>query len=103
MEQIKKYLDENLDGMVESHLMAWFTKEYLGKSKNCIEFHMGTHDDSLEIEGAEGVLKRELNADEESYLIDIFHEAVINNMEFNNNIAVGFWNTLEQLEVCGRG
>jgi hypothetical protein len=100
MEQVKKYLDENLEGLVESHLSAWFIKEYLGKSRDCIELHIRTHDDSLEIESAQERLKRELSYDEEDYLIETFHKAVIENMEFNNNIAVGFWDTLEQLVVC---
>jgi len=101
MKRVKKYLDKNLEGMVESHLMVWFATQYLGKSKDIIKLHIKTHDDSLEIEEVQEELKRELSSNEEAYLIDRFHNAVIEAMEYNNNIAIGFWDTLEQLIVCG--
>ena len=103
MEDIEFYLNENLEGMVESHLMVWFWSEYHGKLKEDVIAHMKTHDDSLEIESAEEELKRELLIEEESFLIKEFKEGVVDCIEFVNSVAIGFWNTLDELETCGKG
>ena len=102
VEAIELYLNKNLDGMVESHLMGWFFSEYHGKLKENVVFHLGTQDESVELEAAANQLQRELLSEEEYFLSERFKEAVVERIEFVNGVAVGFWNSLEVLVTCGK-
>ena len=96
---LQDYLTQsNLDGMAESHLSCWIER-YKGMGKQAVADDLGlNHDDCLEIEDTEEVLQRKLNDEEIEYLIDKFHDAIINNINFlNGGGANGYWDTCGDL------
>ncbi len=75
---LKDYLNNSLEGMAESHLDAWKDR-YFGYTKKRLEWDLElNHDDSLEIESAEEMLKRKLSDNEKNYLVKQFHKEIIN-------------------------
>lgn len=85
------------EGMAESHHMSWFSR-HIGQSKEEIIFDLKVnHDDSLEIENTENELERKLTDFEIDYLIEVFHNSIIDNTEFINNTVVGWWDTCGDL------
>ena len=75
--QEKEFLEENLEGMAESHIDCWKDR-YFGYSKLDLEHDLSVnHDDSLEIENAETSLNRKLTDNETNYLINQFHKEVV--------------------------
>jgi hypothetical protein len=69
--------NEYLTNMAESHIECWKDR-YFRKSKKDIKFDLQVnHDDSCEIERVEEDLKRPLTDDENSMLITLFHNKVI--------------------------
>ena len=81
------------EGMAESHLSVWFAR-HRGQSKEELKFDLEhEHDDSLELENTESELDRKLTDKEGEYVSKIFHEAVIDNIEFKNDIVVAWYDT----------
>ncbi len=92
---LQDYLTESsLNGMAESHLSAWMSR-YYGMNKEDIEFDLNVnHDDSLEIEYTEEMLSRKLNGEEIDFMVDKFHDAIIDNINFlSGGGANGWWDT----------
>lgn len=76
-QDLKEFLNKNLDAMAESHLECWKNR-YFGYPKRRLEQDLEfNHDDSLEIEEAEDHLKRELADHEKEYLVTQFHKEVV--------------------------
>lgn len=76
-QDLKNYLNGNLEDMAESHLDAW-KERYFGYTKRKLAFDLEiNHDDSLEIENTEWHLQRQLSDGEKEYLIRQFHKEVI--------------------------
>ena len=81
------------EGMAESHLLLWFAR-HRGQSKEELKFDLEhEHGDSLELENTESELDRKLTDKEGEYVSKIFHEAVIDNIEFKNDIVVAWYDT----------
>lgn len=94
----RKFIDKGTHYFSEGHLEVWFTEKYLGQTKDDIHYMLSSeHDDSLEIENAENELERELKDKEKSFLSTYFIGSVIENIEFSNDIAVGYWDSLDKL------
>jgi hypothetical protein len=86
------YTDEHLIGSAEGHLSGWFKTQYQGKSKEDCMFNLRTnHDNSLEIEHVEEALKRKLTPEEQDYVVEKFHKAVIKQIDFEG--ASGWYDT----------
>lgn len=72
-----KFVKENMESMVESHLEAWNTR-YRNYKVDDLEFDLSVnHDPSVEVDFAEEELKRKLNNKEYDYLIFKFNENVV--------------------------
>jgi hypothetical protein len=93
-EDLKEYLTDDVkNGMAESHLSVWWER-YQGKTKEEVKFDLRVnHDDSLEVEYTESELKRELTDEEKTLIGTTLVEAIIDNIEFTNDVAVGWYDT----------
>jgi len=91
---LEDYLTESVkDGMAESHLSCWWER-YQGKTKGEIKFDLNVnHDGSCEGEYVGSELKRELTDEENDIVNNTLLEAVIDNIEFTNDVAVGWYDT----------
>lgn len=96
MEQdLKDYLtkEHTKAGMAESHLSCWWDR-YQGKTKGEIEYDLKVnHDESCEIDNTENEIGRKLTDDESTEVNQIFIEAIISEIEFTNDVAVGWYDT----------
>lgn len=73
-QDLRDYLDGNIEAIAESHIETW-KERYYGYTKRKLAFDLEiNHDDSLEIEDAEWNLKRKLSDGEKEYLIRQFHK-----------------------------
>lgn len=95
-DDLKEFLEKDTSYFSESHLFAWFDKEYRGLSEEEVRKHiMEDHDNSCEIDQAEQELDRELTDEEEKLVIERFCESVIEDIEFVRDVAV--WG----IDSCG--
>ena len=96
MKELKNILTEDyLNGSAEGHLDAWFEKQYKGKDEESCREMLTQHDDCLEIESVEELMKRELTDEEKEFLIQKFHDAILKNIKFGG--ACGWYDTCGDL------
>lgn len=84
----------------EGHLSCWFSKMYKGKDKAEVKFQLETqHDNSLEIENCENEIERKLTDKEIAKLENKFYKAVYKAIEWKRGIAVGWYDSLNKLNL----
>lgn len=76
---ITKYINDNIEDMVESHFNCWKDRYYrMSKADVLFDLH-NNYDFSGELEWVADGIGRKLTTDEEAYVIDKFYETVKNN------------------------
>lgn len=85
---LKKFIDENIEDLAESHIECWVDR-YRGKSKENIKYDLYTnHDNCLEIERAEEGVKRKLTNEEIELFIDKFNKKVLSLLDFEGCVGI---------------
>jgi hypothetical protein len=98
--KFNEYISKDDSWFSEGHLQGWFMGQYHGKSRSEIKFNLEVnHDNSLEIENCTEEIGRELTDNEEIRLLKRFYKAIYNNIEFRNGIAIGYYDSLNNLNV----
>lgn len=83
MEQITKYVEDNVESLAESHVEVWYER-YEGETIESIEYDLNVnHDHGIEVELAEEELGRELTGEEEEYLVAEFNDKVVSLIEYH--------------------
>lgn len=76
---LKTFLREHLDSMVDDHYEVW-KDQYYRKSKDQVEYMLSVgYDFSGDIDYVESELERELTDDEKEYFIECFTKALVDN------------------------
>jgi hypothetical protein len=98
--KFQEFLNNDDAYFSEGHLSGWFKSEYHGKTKSEIKYNLEVnHDNSLEIENCESEIGRELKGKEEEILLKRFYKAIYNSIEWKRGIAIGYYDSLNQLNV----
>ncbi len=102
MEEItlEEFLNKDSHYFSEGHLEGWFKDKYLGLTKKEVKTLLKVeHDNSLEIESAENEIGRELTDIEKKKVIKKFRKSVIKNIKFRREIAIKYWDSLDNLNI----
>ena len=80
-EDLREFLQNNLEGMAESHIECW-EERYAFKKIETIEYDLRVnHDDSLEIEKAETGISRHLTNEEMQQISELFILEVLKELD----------------------
>jgi len=95
---LTNYLAKSTSYFSEGHLECWFKDKYIALSQDEIKYQLNVnHDNSLELENAENELGRKLTDKENDSVIERFVFCVLDDIEFINDSARGYWDSLEEL------
>ena len=82
-DDLKSFLRDNLDSMVDDHFEAW-REQYYRKSKEQVDYILRVgYDFSGDIEWVENELERELTDSEKEYFVETFTKALVDNFYLN--------------------
>ena len=82
-DDLKSFLRDNLDSMVDDHFEVW-REQYYRKSKEQVDYILRVgYDFSGDIEWVENELERELTDSEKEYFVETFTKALVDNFYLN--------------------